>query len=210
MNMLMRFVWLLPFVIIFASFFTSRIVSYRFTRYLIYFFILFLAFISDLQSISFRYDKIDILFYRAVLFVFADFFWRIVRNRKMYLRIGGIIIGIALFLWNYYEWIIVGPAYLNRLWNSQCVSVCKAKGREYYLKIRRQVYWKDSLAHNILLFKTLNPPILEQRIDKFHVPKGYERSNFSFVWDTTTSNMISVQIVGDNDTLWTLGEPLPR
>ena len=170
---------------------------------------LFCAFMFDLQSTSFRFDKIDILFYQMVLLVFADFFWRIIRNRRLILRISAIVIGLALFVWTYHEWIIVGPASLNRLWNAQCLSTYKAKQREYFIKKRCPVYWKKSARCNLILLKTRKTPIFEERIDKYQIPDGYEGATISFVWDTT-AHLVSVQIVGDNDTLWTLGEPLPQ
>lgn len=209
MNALRSIVWFLPFVIVAGGFFTSRITSFRTTRYGIYFGVLFSAFMFDLQSTSFRYDKIDILFYQTVLFVFADFFWRILRNRHLFLRIGALVVGLTLFVWTYHEWVIVGPASLNRLWNAQCLSEYKADKSDYFVKKRCPVKWRDPAACNLILLKTRKLSFLEERIDTFQIPEGYEKSTLSFVWDTS-SQLISVQIVGDNDTLWTLGEPLPQ
>ncbi|MBN1576029.1 MAG: hypothetical protein JW913_05720 [Chitinispirillaceae bacterium] len=209
MNILRSIVWCMPFILLAAGFFTSRITAFRLTRYGFYFGVLFCAFLFDLQSTSFRIDKIDILFALLVLFVLSDFFWRVVRSKHLWLRIAALVTGLALFSWNYHEWIIIGPKSLNRLWNSKRLSEFKTKHGLYYVKQRCPEHWRKSAPCDMVLLKTRITPFLEQRLDKYPIPEGYENSTISLVWDTS-SQSVSVQMVGDNDTLWTLGDPISR
>lgn len=202
-------VWCIPFILLLTGFFTSRITNYRLTRYGVYCGVLFLAFLFDLQSTSFRFDKVDIFFAQMVLFVVTDFFWRMARSRRLWLRIAALATGLALFTWSYHEWIILGPRSLNRLWDSQKLSECTTKYGLYYVKRRYPEQWRKNAQCNLVLLKTRSLAFLEERLDKYQIPEGYRKSDISFAWDTT-SESVSVQIVGDNDTLWTLGDPISR
>ncbi|MBN1759864.1 MAG: hypothetical protein JW863_16170 [Chitinispirillaceae bacterium] len=201
--------WLTPVLMLAVGFLSSMVTRFRFTRYGIYCLILFIAFLFDLQSKSFFNDRYDLIFTQLLVWVFADFFWRMVRRKNRILRIAGLVIGLVVFVWNYYEWIIVGPASLNRLWNAQVLTEKNAKKTVYFVKKRCPVRFRKESTCNLVLLKRVVPSFLEQRIDLFQVPEGYEAANLTFVWQRI-EELETVQVIGNNDTLWTLTEKFPQ
>ena len=201
--------WFTPFFMMAAGFLTSMLTRFRLTRYGVYLAILFIAFLFDLQSKSFYNDKLDLVFMQFLVWVFADFFWRVVRRKNRVLRIAGLLMGLLLFLWNYHVWILVGPASLNRLWNARVLTEMHAKKTVYYVKKRCPVRFRNSTASNLVLLKRVHPRFLEQRIDLYRIPEGYEGAELSFVWQRV-EELETVQVIGNRDTLWTLSEKFPQ
>ena len=201
--------WLTPFFMLGAGFLTSMVSRFRLNRYGIYALILFVAFLFDLQSKSFYNDKYDLIFAQLVVWVFADFFWRIIRRKNRYLRIGGFVVGLLLFSWNYHEWILVGPKSLNRLWNAQVLTEKNEKNTIYYVKRRCPIRFRGNSSCNLVLLKKVQPTFIEQRIDLYQMPEGYEKADINFQWQRI-EELVTVQIIGDHDTLWTLTEKFPQ
>ena len=201
--------WLTPLLMLAAGFLTSMVTRFRLTRYGLYCGILFIAFLFDLQSKSFCNDKYDLLFMQFVVWVFSDFFWRVARRKNRIIRIAGVGIGLLIFIWNYHEWILVGPSSLNRLWNARVLTEKNAKKTVYYVKERCSVGFGKETRCNLVLLKRVYPPFLEQRIDQFQIPEGYGKAEISFVWQRIEELQI-VQVIGNRDTLWTLTEKFPQ
>jgi hypothetical protein len=200
--------WMTPFFMLGIGFLTSMVKRFRLTRYGIYCIILLIAFLFDLQSKSFCNDKFDLVFTQFVVWVFADFFWRIIRRKNRVVRIIGLTAGLLLFFWNYHEWIFVGPVSLNRLWNAQVVAEKSAKKTVYYVKRRCQARFRKEPVCNLVFLKQVTPAFLEQRIDLFTIPEGYETAQLTFIWQQV-EELQTVQVVGNSDTLWTLTEKFP-
>ncbi len=211
MNTAHFLIWVTPILVLIAGFFASMIKQFRMGRYGIYLGVLFLAFILDLQSTSFKFDVLDFVFSQLVLLVLADFFWRVVRGKAVVLRVIGLITGCVLFGLTYKEWILKGPgpASMQHVQQSKRLSEYKAHNKIFFIKEDRSNNRKSGPVCTLNLLKSGQLSITEQRIDHFEVPFGYENTVFSFAWTTTTES-ISVQIIGDTDTLWTLGDPLPQ
>lgn len=201
-------IWLLPCIMVAAAFFTSGIKRFRFVRLGVSFAVLFCAFLLDLQSLSFRLDRLDFAFEMLVVFVIADFMWRGVRKRNCVFRIGVLALGVGFFCLRYIDWFVPGTASVGTLKESAHLSVFKAHKRLFFVKEHREFNTKKAQAPNITLYRTFKVSPLEQQMDGFEVPEGYENSSLSFSW-IATQQSVSVQIIGDADTLWTLGDPLP-
>ena len=201
--------WIAPLLMLLIGFFTSMVTRFRLARYGVYTVILFIAFLFDLQSKSFLNDKYDLLFSQFFVWVFSDFFWRVFRRKNRILRFTGLGIGLLLFVWNYYEWMLIGPAYLNRVWNAQVLTEKSEKQSLYYVKMRCPVKLGKKTTCNLILFKKTVPQFLEQKIDQFKIPEGYETAVISFAWQRV-EELVTVQVIGDRDTLWTLTEKFPQ
>ena len=197
--------WLAPLLMVATGFGTSIITRFRLVRYGIYTLILFIAFLFDLQSKSFFNDKYDLLFSQFFVWVFADFFWRIFRRKNRILHFAGLGIGLLLFIFNYYEWLLIGPAFLNRVWNTRICTEKSEKQSDYFVKERRPVGLGEKTTRNLILYKKSVPQFLEQKIDQFKIPEGYETAVLSFSWQRV-EELVTVQVIGDHDTLWTLTE----
>jgi hypothetical protein len=208
MTFLKYTIWLLPCIVVAAAFFTSGIKRFRFGRLGIYFVVLFSAFLLDLQSLSFRVDRIDFALEMTVLFVIADFFWRGIRKRNTVFRIGVLALGLGFFCLKYIDWFFAGTASVDALKETMHLSTFKAHQKIFFVKEHLEFSLKKARSPNITLYRTFKVSPLEQQIDRFEVPEGYENTPLSFSW-TTTPQSVSVQIIGDSDTLWTLGDPLP-
>jgi hypothetical protein len=202
-------VWLLPIIIVIAAFFTSAIRRFRFGRYALFIAVLFLAFIFDLQSLSFRSDRIDFALEMAVLLALADLFWRGVRSKNKVLRIGALLVGLLFFVLSFKDWALAGTASVDTLKLSAHLSTYKAHKRIFFVKEQWEFDMKKAHSPNITLYRTLKISPLEQQIDRFEVPEGYENSQFTYAWRTSPQS-VSVQIISEPDTLWTLGDPLPQ
>ena len=75
----------------------------------------------------------------------------------------------------------------------------------YYVKRRCQARFRKEPVCNLVFLKKVTPAFLEQRIDLFAIPEGYETARLTFVWQRV-EELQTVQVVGNNDTLWTLTE----
>ena len=75
-------IWFAPILVIPASYLVFRIDYLRSLRYWSYVFILFIAFLFNLLSISFRTDLADIFLNMSVFFIFSEFFWYFSRVRS--------------------------------------------------------------------------------------------------------------------------------
>lgn len=201
--------WAAPLLMLAIGFITSKITRFRLARYGIYTLILFIAFLFDLQSKSFLNDKFDLLFSQFFVWVFSDFFWRVFRRKNRILHFAGLGIGLLLFIWNYYEWLLIGPAYLNSVWNTEIRTEKHEKRSLYFVKERRPAGLGETTTRNLILYKKVVPQFLEQKIDQFEIPEGYETAILSFAWQRV-EELVTVQVIGDHDTLWTLTEKFPQ
>ena len=200
--------WLCPLFTVVIAFFTSGIHSFRFRRYAIYLVVLFLAFLFDLQSLSFTSELGDILFAQCTLLMLADFFWRGIRMKNRILRFGALAIALVLFVVGHSDWIRGGPKRVYRFFNSKIVSSSEGKLAGYYVKTRGVLKVQNEEMDKIVLFKRGAFGILEQKLAEYRIPQGYEKAKFSFMW-LRSQERIAVQITGDADTLWTLEDPGP-
>lgn len=190
-------------MVIAAGFLTSTIKRYRYTRLGIYATVLFLAFLFDLQATSFYDDKLDIVFSLMTLLVLADFFWRGVRLKFMIIRYGSLAAGCALFIWAYSGWMLQGPGGIHCRWEKEEVASNAGANGKYHIK-EEVVSEKDTtLAREFVLYRNRLLPFLEQQCHEYRIPEGYEKADFSFDWKNADQT-VEVQIIGDNDTLWTL------
>lgn len=202
-------IWSTPICMVLGGFFTSAIKAHRYFRCLTYLVILFWAFLFNLQSTSFKNDVADFAFSQAVLLVCADLFWRMVRRRNRLIRISGVVLGCTCMGLMYGNWIIDGPSSIMQVKRECRLSERKVSAKIYFVKNEWSPRHKKGEPGALLLLKSSALSPIEQRLDRFVLPQGYEAARLSFSWDSG-GVPISVQVVGDNDTLWTLSEPMPQ
>jgi len=156
-------IWTIPLCMVSGGFFTSGIKAYRYARYLLYIAILFLAFLFNLQSTSFKNDAADFIFSQAVLLVCADLFWRIVRRRNRVFRISGVVLGCTCLWLMYGNWIIDGPSSIMQVKREGRLSERKVSAKIYFVKNEWAPRHKKGGATSLLLLKSSRMSPLEQQ-----------------------------------------------
>jgi len=208
MDILGLFVWILPLITIAGAFFTSGVKAFRFQRYTLYLLVLFLAFLFDLTSLSFKNDAVDLIGQQITLLALSDFFWRGVRMKNMFLRCCSPVLGVLFLIVGYHDWIVGGPTRVYRFFDSKVASYSASPVHGYYVKIRGILKVKAGGSDKIVLFKKGALGILEQKCVEYRIPEGYVNAEFSYHW-LRLEEHAAVHIVGDRDTLWTLADPGP-
>ena len=203
-------VWIVPFLLMGAGFFTSKFKKFRFARLCVYVVILFLAFLLDLQSTSFVSDAADVLFSQIILITFSDILWRILRGRVKVIRIATAVTGLLLFGWWYKDWITDGPALLHLRWSTRIIERHVGAKGKYHIKEEITRKRNEEPVREFVLYKGRFAQLLEQECSSYIIPDGYEKADFFFSWREVKQED-EVQIVGDKDTLWTLsGQVVPQ
>jgi hypothetical protein len=198
--------WLFPFIIVTAGFFSSNINHFRFGRVGLYVLVFFAAFLFDLQATSFKNDVSDSVFSLIMLLMLSDLFWRIIKLKTKILRIAGVLVGLILFMAFYHDWIADGPEGLARRHSAQVVAKYKNGKHTFYLK-KKQVKNDSLTEQEYALFKERGFHLLEQYCNRYPLPEGYKNAEVSFKWKKK-GNITEVRIIGDKDTLWTLDSDL--
>lgn len=194
--------WISPFILLSAGFFTAGIRRFRFGRIGLYVLIFLAAFILDLQATSFKTDVMDSIFSLIVLLMLSDLFWRIVRLKTRVLRFAGILVGLILFITFYHDWITDGPEGLTRKHSAEVIANHQNGKQKFYLK--KKYVKNDTLTEQAyVLFKERGFHLLEQYCNRYSLPEGYENAEVSFKW-INKGKITEVRIIGDKDTLWTL------
>ncbi len=201
--------WLSPLALIAAGYFTSRIRRFQWTRFCLVCLVLFLAFLFDLQSLSFSSEAADLALSFAVLLALSDLIWRVARKKNRIVRAAAVVTGVTLFAAAYHAWFLSGPRFAEARISAECLA--RQKGKKEYV-IRKRIFhgvWKAD-STKLVLYRRRLGSLLEQRCSYYTIPEGYENASFSFAWSRTESAGV-VRIIGDADTLWTLtGYHTPR
>ncbi len=196
--------WLVPFLLIAAAFFSFRLKTFRGLRYKIYGVILFVAFLSDLTGFSFRADQFDTVIKMLVLFVISEACWNLLRIKNRNAAKVLIFCCIAVFGLVYSSWIFQGPKNAERLWKAETVDRYKNDQAEYVVKERRLL--KGIKKVRVFeLYKNINSLPLESKIRTWEAAEGYYRADFNYRWSYSYSG-VRLDLISGKDTLWTLGE----
>lgn len=204
MNLIIMFLWVVPFLILPGGYLLFRLKRGRVIRYWIYFAILFCSFLFDLTGTSFRIDFFDILLFLGTTLTLCEFFWwlHFIKNKTLF---SVVFLGaLTFFILSYHEWILLGPQKISTLWESEIVDSFKGKTGNYRIKEKKNI--EDGKTIRVFyLYKEMNSPFFEQIIGLFTVPADYKKAIFSFKWRNTAQG-VRLDMIGDRDTLWTLGE----
>jgi hypothetical protein len=180
----------------------------RSQRYIFYVVILFIAFLTDLNSLKFSNYRLDIALFLSVTLIFSEFFWSIIHFRNKFFFTISLVTGILVFGYILRLWFINGPDQICSFWKSQVVSEysrCTEPGSTDKYKIREQLKRQKCQDRTFKLYKCLKHVPMEKLMGKFRAPEGYENAQFSFRW-YVKNGTVMVDLIGNSDTLWTLKE----
>ena len=196
--------WLVPLLIIPLSWSFYKYVPFRKPRYVLYVAVLTVAFVLDLNHVSFRNGTIDTVFLMLVCFVVAEFFWniRLVAKGKQFSVL--LIIAICLYGAYYRHWIAAGPPNAPKLWNPVVMSAFKAENAEYRV-LEQDLFDRRHPAREIRLLKKAGFLPLEKQINAYRTPEGFYLTPFSCKWSITPVG-VRADIYDKDRKEWTLGE----
>lgn len=200
--------WLAPLLIITAAFFTSAIKRYTYERYGIYFVVILLAFLLDLQALSFPIDIFDTLFSFVVLLIVSDFFWRGVRLKQNLLKFSSLIIALILLVITYQTWVLEGPINVKNHIFSKVLVHSRPPVKGFHVKQRALLTTDTTSTSSLELYKKRCFSLLEQRLSTYAIAEGYENATFAFRW-RFFENRIAADVIANTDTIWTLTDPGP-
>lgn len=195
--------WLAPVFIVAGGLFLSNLKKIRTLRYVFYSLVLFTAFLIDLNNVIFSNYKLNMILFLVVSLFFSEFFWKMLRSKKRILVILSVISGLLLFAFEYKDWVFTGPTHFRVLWESPVVSEYKKENEIY--KLRESVKSACDKSRIFKLYKCTGFLTLEKYKDQFKVPEGYRNAQFHFRWHHKASG-VSVDLIGESDTLWTLSQ----
>jgi hypothetical protein len=178
--------WLVPVVILPASFLAYRFLPFRSLRY-------------------YGWNEIvDTGLFFLVNFIFADYFWNIVKVKNRRLVISLVIIGVGIFGAIHCNWIAAGPANAWKLWNPGAVSSYTLGQVQYAVK-DRDLFRIIKPARILTLSQRLGKWPLEKQIHAYRTPEDFSRTIFNYKWSETDQG-VRVDLGTAGYTLWTMGE----
>lgn len=204
MNSGYQILWLAPVLASATGVLLSLIKDFRKIRYCVYFVILFIAFLFDLMSLSFTSDIMDTVFLLIVALSLSEIYWKLFRFKNRVFYTLSVVIGLFIFIFAFKPWFSGGPENVKRNWESQIVSEHTRHAVKYTVK-EIKVLNKKRLLRKFRVNKNSKYLPLEKLIGTYTVPEGYYNAEFRFNW-TTKENKFGVDLIGDKDVLWTIGE----
>ncbi|NLE01200.1 MAG: hypothetical protein GX640_15140 [Fibrobacter sp.] len=198
--------WGLPLLLIPVSFLTYRMKNKKKKRYLVYIFILFVAFIFNLTGISFKVDFLDSTLYLVVSFIICEFCWSITRIKNRPLVTLFVICGVILFGAAYKDWLVGGPQKNNSLRATTIKDRYIIRENVYTVK-ERNTFTAKGMTKTIALYRDITKHPFETRIGEYVLPEGYFKAQIRYHW-TRTPRGVKLNLIGDSDTLWSLGDGL--
>jgi hypothetical protein len=198
---------LVPFLVLTVSYLSFRYAPLRKQRLILYFCFLAGIIATDTVYISFTNDLFDAIIYQTALFMCYEYFFSFLQKRKKVTKKVLLPLGIILFIMINTEWFSFGLPTMQCLWKTPVVT-SYTKGK-YTYAVKDLIRIRNFSCKRTFLYKKqyASWPV-EKTIKAYTIPRGYERSIFSYTWITKVTTGLQVDLNVDSYILWSLGEGL--
>jgi len=195
--------WLPLLLFAVVGFPLDRWLPARKIRYILYAALLLIAFIFDLNKVSFRVSWLNILFYSLILTVISELLWICLRKKSRLLMGGALVIFVPFFVYAYFAVLMFlpFPCHENR---NEITGEFQCDAGEYTLHKRLSFDIFKPAQVYILTRDLRRTPFLRQ-VDKFPAPRGYIEAVFTPKWQCINGG-VKVDLYIDGYTLWSLKE----
>jgi hypothetical protein len=198
--------WAVPFFLIPIAYLFYRFLPLRKVRYIGYAILLIAAFFLDLFRLSFHKDIFDTVLRLGVTFILAEFFWNLLRLKKMKLFSVLAVIALGLFALEFKQWMAGGPAHGRELWSEKVASTYRTETAFYYLK-DREIFEPGHPGRELILSRQVGSSPFERKISRYPTPKGFKETDFLYAWSTTPQGVrLDLHVPGFDRQIWTMGE----
>jgi hypothetical protein len=198
--------WAAPFLIIPVSFIFFRFLPFHKARYLSYGVLLLAAFFLNLFRFTFHNDLFDTILRLVVNFIGAEFFWNLLRLKKMKVFIPLLILALGLYGFQFKRWIVSGPSHGYELWKDAVATTYRAKSAVYSLK-ERDLFNTKRPGRLLILSKQIGSSPFEREISRYRTPPGFRKTDFLYTWSTTPQGVrLDLHVPGFDRQIWTMGE----
>ncbi len=194
---------ILPFVLIPLSYLLFRWNRFKNERVYIYLLILFSAFLFDLMSISFRNQLFGLLFNFAVFVTLAQMIWVILRLKGRIVPLVLSSIAFSSYLLITIFWLVTAQPPESRMTTRQ-IDRYRAGEITYTLSRRLSRKVGGYPAYVFSLNRLIPATPFKKHLDSYVTPEGYFNSEYSVNWRETSEGVL-LDLVADEDTLWSLG-----
>jgi hypothetical protein len=200
--------WAAPFLVIPVTYFFFRFLPFRKARYTGYGVLLAAAFFQNLFCCSFHNDLFDTILLLAVNFIAAEFFWNLLRLKKMKLFLVLLILALGFYGLQFRRWIASGPEHGWELWKDTVASTYRADSVLYTLRERKLFDVKREHPPRLLILsKRIGFSPFEREISHHETPPGFDETDFIYVWSTTSQGArLDLHVPGFDRQIWTMGE----
>jgi hypothetical protein len=196
--------WVAPLFIVPLSYFFYRYMPLRKFRYYFYLLVLLTAFFLNLFQISFWNELFDTVEFIVVNFIFAEFFWNLLRMKARKLFRVLFVIALCLFAFGLRHWIMAGPDHATELWKPVTASTYRC-GQVNYAVREHNRFAGDHPVRLLVLARQVGNMPFEKQISIYHTPKGFGDAKFSYQWSKTDQGVrLDLHAAGYH--LWTMGE----
>jgi hypothetical protein len=191
--------WSLPLLIIPVSLIVSRYFPFKKLRYGCYAVILAAAFVFNLFNASFWNEIADTSMHLLITFIFADFFWNVLRIKNRRIVLSFIVMGAIVFGIIHFRWIVSGPLQVDKFINPGPVSLFTREG------VEQNLFYLGKPARILTLARKFEKWPFEKEIHSYRTPDGFYGTNFTYKWSETDQGA-RVDLRTAGYTLWTMGE----
>ena len=182
--------WAAPFLVIPIAYLFFRFLPYRKIRYLSYGVLLTAAFFLNLFRCSFHNDLFDTIMRLVVTFIAAEFFWNLLRLKKIKLFLPLLILALGLYGLQFKRWMVSGPEHGWKLWKDAVASTYRANSVLYTLK-ERELFDMKHPARLLILSKQIGTSPFEREINRYRTPQVFKRTDFLYTSSTTCRALVS-------------------
>jgi hypothetical protein len=196
--------WLVPLLVLPASWFFYACVPVRKARYVLYALILASAFVLDLFNISFRGAMVDTGVRMLVCFIVAEYFWNVGRIAKGKRFKALLIVALCSYGAYHWHWIAAGPSNARGLWEPVVASTFKAEKAQYRV-VDRDLFDPLHPAREIKLMRRIGSLPVEKLIKTYRTPEGYYRTRYTCKWSIQPLG-IRMDLYEGDEKRWTMGE----
>ena len=200
--------WAAPFPVVSVAYLFFRFLPFRRARYIGYGVVLAAAFFQNLFRCSFHNSLFDTILLLVVNFIAAEFFWNLLRLKKLKLFLVLMILTLCIYGLEFKRWIASGPEHGWELWKDTVDSTYRADSVLYTLRERKLFYvnWKRP-PRLLILSKQIGSSPFEREISWHETPPGFDETDFIYVWSTTPQGArLDLHIPGFDRQIWTMGE----
>jgi len=195
---------LLPVFIGAAGFVINRWAPLRKARYSLYAAIFLVAFIFDLNNISFASDTLNSLFYLVVFVAISEIVWLCAAKKNKLLLGCALCVFAPLFIYLYAAALVILPFPCHE--GKRAVVERYNCGSHSYILKKQPSLDVFQPGHVYILSRSTGSAQLQKRIDKYLTPKGYYDAYIAPRHECAADGIKIDLYVDDSYVLWSLGE----
>jgi hypothetical protein len=195
--------WFIILAVVAIGIVADRVAPYKRVRYPLYIVLLLMAFIFDLNKVSFRHAAADAALYFLIMVIIVEIILICVRKKSLLLIGGAFVLLVPVFLYVYAALLLIVPLPCHEK-SGGVVGVYEACGGKKYVLVNRPSFDPFKPARVYSLNKEIRYTPLKKQVDRYTPPKGYIEARLYPQWQCLGDGRANADLIVDGYTIWTL------